>query len=119
MTRCSQCHSIQLCVEINLVLKNGDFNRSFLSKMEVAVAVTLRRSSRITGRMGKTSDVPLVGPLTTPSGRLRMIQLNPLEYSGRPHGRPRGSGRGTQYMPTGRNLSRPRGSMNRPHGFSC
>ena len=30
-----------------------------------------------------------------------------------------GSGRETQYIPTGRNRSRPRGSMNRPRGFSC
>jgi hypothetical protein len=80
---------------------------------------TFRRSSRITGRMGQTSNVPLVGALTTPSGQLRMIRLNPLEYSGRPRGRPRGSGRGIQCIPTGRNRGRPRGSMNRPHGFSC
>ena len=28
------------------------------------------------------------------------------------------SGRGTQYIPTGRNGVRPRGSRNRPRGFS-
>ena len=39
---------------------------------------TFCRSCSITGRMGQTIDVLLVGPLTTPSGRLRMINSLPL-----------------------------------------